>query len=139
MGLGDALIQYLMKAFTTIDEYIKSFPVDMQPTIEMLRSAIREEMPGCEEAMSYKMPTFKLNGNSVVHFAVWKKHISLYPYTTAMEAQFKETGHYVTSGKGTIQFPLDRPIPIPFIRKIVNFLVKESLQKTTTSYKGHEV
>ena len=120
--------------FKTVDEYIKAFPKDVQEVLQMLRKTISDEIEHVEEAISYNMPTFKLNDDYVVYFAAWKKHISLYPYTSAMGATFKETADYETSGKGTIQFPIDKPLPLPLIRKIVRFRLKEVVGSKEKKY-----
>lgn len=114
-----------METYATIDDYINSFPKEVRARLQLLRSTIKEENPEVEESMSYKMPTFKMNGKYVVYFAAWKNHISLYPFSEQMEKTIPEASSYKTSGKGTIQFPLDKPLPLPLIRKIVKFLVKE--------------
>jgi uncharacterized protein YdhG (YjbR/CyaY superfamily) len=114
--------------FKTIDEYIGSFPEKVRDILQALRQTIKEEVPEVQETIRYKMPTFMLNGTYLIYFAAWKKHISLYPYTSAMEASFIEAAAYKTSGKGTIQFPIDQPLPLPLIRKIVRFRVKENLE-----------
>ena len=113
--------------FKTIDEYINSFAIEVRGTLQTLRATIHEEVPEVQEVIRYDMPTFTLNGTYLVYFAAWKKHISLYPYTTAMEESFPETATYRTSGKGTIQFPLNQPLPLELIRKIIEFRVKENL------------
>jgi uncharacterized protein YdhG (YjbR/CyaY superfamily) len=110
--------------FKTIDEYINAFPEDVRPVLQTLRQTIREEAPDARETIKYGMPTFTLNGN-LVYFGAWKKHIGLYPVSTAMEASIEELSTYKTSGKGTIQFPINQPLPLPLIRKIVQFRVKE--------------
>lgn len=109
---------------TTVDEYIKSFPKPLQAKLEELRRIIKEEIPNTEETMSYKMPTYKLDGKYVVYFAAWKKHISLYPFSSTMEG-IEGISDYKTSGKGTLQFPIDKPLPTRIIREIVAFLLKQ--------------
>ena len=111
--------------FKTIDEYINSFPEEVRNRLQTLRQVIKEEAPEAEEAIKYRMPTFTLHGN-LVYFAAWKNHIALYPITSAMEASMEELSTYKTSGKGTIQFPIDQPLPLPLIRKIVAFRVQEN-------------
>ena len=113
--------------FTTIDEYIDMFPHEVREVLQRLRQAIKEVAPEAEETIKYSMPTFVFHGN-LVYFAAWKKHIGLYPITSAMEASIQELAAYRTSGRGTIQFPLDQPLPLPLIRKIVAFRVQENLQ-----------
>lgn len=115
------------KTFTTIDSYIKSFPEDIQKTLEKLRKVIQEAAPEATEAISYGMPTFKLHGN-LVHFAAFKSHIGFYPVPSGIEAFKKELEPYI-AGKGTIQFPLDKPIPYDLVEKVVKFRVKENLEK----------
>jgi uncharacterized protein YdhG (YjbR/CyaY superfamily) len=113
--------------FTTIDDYIASFPPIVQQTLLLLRQAIREAAPEAEEAIKYRMPTFVFHGN-LVYFAAWKKHIGLYPITSAMEESLPELAAYHTSGRGTIQFPLDQALPLALIQKIVAFRVNENLE-----------
>jgi uncharacterized protein YdhG (YjbR/CyaY superfamily) len=107
--------------FKTIDEYIQSFPQAVREQLQELRQTIKEVAPAAEEAIKYQMPTFVLHGNT------WKKHISLYPITAEMEASLEELAQYKTSGKGTVQFPLDQPLPLPLIRKIVALRVQENV------------
>jgi uncharacterized protein YdhG (YjbR/CyaY superfamily) len=111
--------------FTTIDEYIQSFPPTVQERLHQLRQTIKDVAPDAEEAIKYQMPTFVLHGN-LVYFAAWKRHISLYPITAEMEASLQELTDYTTSGKGTVQFPSDRPLPLPLIRTIVTCRVREN-------------
>jgi uncharacterized protein YdhG (YjbR/CyaY superfamily) len=110
-----------------IDEYIAGFPDDVREILEKIRATIREAAPGAEEAIKYRMPTFVLNGN-LVHFAAFKNHIGLYPTPTGIEAFQGELSPY-KSGRGSVQFPLDQPIPYDLIRRIVEFRVKESLDR----------
>jgi uncharacterized protein YdhG (YjbR/CyaY superfamily) len=113
--------------YLTIDEYIKTFPADIQKILEKIRQTVRKAAPEAQEAISYQMPTFKLNGN-LVHFAAFKDHIGFYPVPSGIEAFRKELSPYI-KGKGTIQFPLDKPIPYDLVEKIVKFRVKENLAK----------
>jgi uncharacterized protein YdhG (YjbR/CyaY superfamily) len=113
----------------SIDEYIAGFPKDTQKKLEEVRTTIRRAVPKAEETISYNIPTFKLDGSYLIYFAGWKNHISLYPFSSAMEAEIKEASKYKTSGKGTIQFVLDKAIPFGLITKIVKFRMKETLQK----------
>src|SRR5690348_874154 len=98
-----------MKNFQTIDEYINSAPKEVQDSLKKLRKLIHEESPEATEAIAYGMPTFKLHGN-LVHFAAMKNHIGFYPVPSGIEAFKSEVAQY-RSGKGTLQFPLDKPIP----------------------------
>ncbi len=108
----------------TIDEYIAGFPKDVQKILQQIRLAIRKAAPGAEEAISYAIPTFRLNGRNLVHFAGYKGHTSLYPAPREHEAFKKSLASY-KGGKGTVQFPLDSPLPVSLIEKIVKFRVKE--------------
>ena len=112
------------KAPKNIDEYIAGFPPEIQEILEKIRLTIRKAAPKAEEAISYMIPTFKLNGN-LVHFAAYKRHIGFYPAPRGNEA-FKEELSAYGGGKGTVQFRLDKPIPYALIRKIVKFRVKEN-------------
>lgn len=115
-----------IKEITTVDEYIASFPQEQQTKLQELRTIIKDLIPEAEEVISYKMPTYNLNGKYIVYFAGWKNHISLYPFSAEMEKEIQGTSEYDTSGKGTIQFPNDKPLPIEIIRNIVSFLLKNS-------------
>lgn len=110
-----------------IDEYIAAFPKDIQQKLEELRTTIRKAAPDAEEAISYAIPTFKFKGN-LVHFAAFKNHIGFYPAPRGIEAFKKELSPY-EGGKGTVQFPLDKPLPLPLISKIVKFRVKDNLER----------
>jgi uncharacterized protein YdhG (YjbR/CyaY superfamily) len=112
----------------TIDEYIAGFPEEIQEILEKIRITIRQAAPGAEEAIKYRMPTFTLKGN-LVHFAAFKKHIGFYPVPTGIEA-FKEELSAYKRAKGSVQFPLDQPIPYDLISRIVTFRVRENLART---------
>ncbi len=109
----------------TIDEYIVGFPEDVQAILQAIRQTIKAAAPNAEEAISYQMPTFKLKGN-LVHFAAFKNHIGFYPVPSGIE-QFKEELAVFKQGKGSVQFPLDKPMPFDLIRRIVLFRVEEAL------------
>ncbi len=111
-----------------IDEYIAGFPDDVQKILEKIRTTIRRAAPGAEEAISYQIPAFKLNGN-LVHFAAYKNHIGLYPAPRGSE-EFEDELSAYEGGKGTVRFPLDKPIPFDLISRIVKFLVKKNLEKS---------
>ncbi len=121
------------KKFNTVDEYIATFPRNVQSILQELRQVIRNSAPQAEEAISYQMPTFKLNGN-LVYFAAFKSHIGFFPTSSGVEAFKEELSDYETS-KGTIRFPLDKPIPFDLVRKIVKYRVKENLNKKQKSSK----
>lgn len=103
--------------FRTVDEYIASFPTDVQEQLQGVRRAMRAAAPGTEEAISYGIPTFTLDGRYLIYFAGWKRHISVYP-TPAVNAQLdKEIERYKAS-KGTLRFPLNEPIPYELIGRL---------------------
>jgi uncharacterized protein YdhG (YjbR/CyaY superfamily) len=110
-----------------IEEYIAGFPPDVQEVLEEIRATIRHAAPGSEETISYQIPTFRLEGN-LVHFAAFKKHIGFFPAPTGIDEFKGELSRY-KGGKGSVQFPLDKPMPLGLIRRIVEFRVKENLAK----------
>ena len=111
----------------TIDEYIAGFPQDVQEILQKIRATIRKAAPEAEEKIAYQIPTFFLEGN-LVHFGAFKKHIGFYPAPTGIE-EFKEELSVYGWAKGTVKFPLDKPIPYDLIRRIVKFRVKENLER----------
>lgn len=111
----------------SIDEYIAGFPADVQAILEKIRSTIQDAAPEAQETISYQMPTFKLHGN-LVHFAGYKNHIGFYPTPSGIEKFQEEIAGY-KNAKGSVQFPLDGPIPYDLIAKIVRFRVGENLTK----------
>jgi uncharacterized protein YdhG (YjbR/CyaY superfamily) len=113
--------------FSSIDEYIGTFPEKIREPLEALRQAVRESAPDAVEAISYQMPTYKLNGN-LVHFAAYKKHIGFYPTPSGITAFLNELKPFKFS-KGAIQFPLDQPLPLDLVKKIVRFRVNENLNR----------
>jgi uncharacterized protein YdhG (YjbR/CyaY superfamily) len=110
-----------------IDEYIAGFPNDVQRILEKIRLTIRKAAPDAEEAIKYQIPTFTLTGN-LVHFAAYKEHIGFYPAPRGIEKFKKELSVY-EGGKGTVRFPLDKPIPFDLISKIVKFRVQNNLER----------
>ena len=122
------------KQFKTIDEYIRLFSKDVGDKLQTIREIIKEEVPDAEETISYKIPTFKQHGSYVVYFSAHKNHISLHPSTPTIEEKIKELSKY-KKGAGTLQFPLNEPLPLPLIRKVVKLLAKENLQRTKRSNK----
>ena len=111
----------------TIDEYIAGFPPDVQEILQKVREVIHAAAPDATEKISYQMPTFYLNGN-LVHFAAYPHHIGFYPAPTGI-ASFQDRFAGLKQGKGSVQFPLDQPIPFGLIREIVLFRVAENLKK----------
>ncbi len=112
------------KQYKTIDEYIAMFPKNIRDILEKLRQVIKEWAPEAEETINYGIPTFKLNGN-LVHFAAFKNHIGFYPTPSAIVAFKKELSPY-KQAKGSVQFPIDKPIPFDIVKKIVKFRIKEN-------------
>lgn len=111
----------------SIDAYIAGYPPDVQEILEKIRLTIRKAAPDGQETIKYKMPTFTLKGN-LVYFAAFKKHIGFYPPPTGM-ANFKNELSVYAGPKGSLKFPLDKPIPYALISKIVKFRVKENLER----------
>ena len=116
-----------MKEYTDINAFIADFPEEVRAILEKIRKTIQQAAPEAKEAIKYGMPTFVLNGN-LVHFAAYKNHIGFYPAPTGIDAFIDELAVYRT-GKGTIQFPIDKPIPYDLITKVVKFRVEENLKK----------
>ncbi|MEI7013435.1 iron chaperone [Leptospira licerasiae] len=114
--------------FQSIDEYIKTFPKEVQSILQELRKVIRETAPEASEKISYQIPTFYLNGN-LVHFAAYKNHIGFYPGASGIAKFKKEIDNY-KNAKGSVQFPIDQPLPFDLVRKIVKFRVGEFEEKT---------
>lgn len=111
-----------------IDEYIIAFPIEVRIKLEQLRAAIQKAAPGAEEAIKYSYPTFVLNGN-LVHFGAFKKHISLYAVATGKNSPFKEELTAYRQGEGSVQFPLDKPLPLGLIAKLVKHRVRQNKAK----------
>lgn len=109
----------------TVDEYIKSFANEKQNLLQNIRKVIQEVAPNAEEGISYGMPAYKLGGKPLVYFAAFDKHIGFYATPTGHSAFKKELSIY-KHGKGSVQFPLNQPIPIELIKKIVRFRVEEN-------------
>jgi uncharacterized protein YdhG (YjbR/CyaY superfamily) len=113
--------------FTTIDEYIATFPDAIQKLLQEVRATIKAAAPDATEKISYQMPTFFLEGN-LVHFAAFKNHIGFYPAPRGIEA-FKDELAVYKGAKGSVQFPLDQPMPLDLISRIVQYRAAENLQK----------
>ena len=118
-----------MKKPKDIDEYIKDFPAETQKLLKQIRATIRKASPKAVEVISYGIPAFKLNEKSLIYFAGFKNHIGLYPAPRGKEEFKKELSAY-KGGKGTVQFPLDKPMPLNLITRIVKFRANEILQTT---------
>ena len=115
------------KEYENIDQYITDFPLEVRTILEKMRDTIRKTAPEAEEAIRYGMPTFILHGN-LVHFAAFRHHIGFYPTGSGVAAFETELAPYV-HGKGSIQFPIDQPVPYDLVRRIVEFRVRESMEK----------
>ncbi len=116
-----------------IDEYIAGFPTKVQKILQKIRKTIQKAAPDADEAISYAIPTFKLNGN-LVHFAAFEHHIGLYPGPRGIEEFEEELAQY-EGGKGTVRFPLDQPIPYDLITRIVKYRVEKNLEKPAAKTK----
>lgn len=119
--------------FISIDDYILQFSPEVQKILETLRKVIKESAPDATEKISYQMPTFTLHGN-LVHFAAYKKHIGFYPSPTGIAAFQQDLSEY-KGAKGSVQFPIDKPIPYELVSKIVKFRVAENLKKAKEKIK----
>jgi uncharacterized protein YdhG (YjbR/CyaY superfamily) len=126
MSKGEIMDKQL-NGITTIDQYIALFPEDVQVKLKELRKVIKAAAPEAGEKISYQMPTFTLFGN-LVHFAAFNSHIGFYPAPSGIE-QFKAEMEPYHTSKGTLRFPLDKPIPYDLISRIVTFRVSENLEK----------
>lgn len=113
---------------TTINEYIAGFPDDVQLILNQVRTTIRQAAQDAEESIGYGMPAYKLNGRPLVYFAGYKNHIGFYATPTGHIAFANELSKY-KQGKGSVQFPIDRPMPLELIAQIVEFRVFENLEK----------
>ena len=112
----------------TVEDYIKSFPDDVQILLNTLRSIIKEKAPEAVESIAYQMPAYKTNGRPLVYFACFKNHIGFYATPSGHSEFAKELSGY-KQGKGSVQFPLDKPIPFDLIGRIVEFRVAENIAK----------
>lgn len=119
--------------FQSIDEYIATFPADVQKVLEAIRATIQAAAPDAREKISYQIAAFELNGKNLIGFAGWKKHVSIYPIPSGSDAFNKEISQYV-DGKGTLKFPLNKPLPLKLISKIVKYRVADHLKNIETKY-----
>ena len=117
--------------YNTIDEYIATFPTEVQKLLQEMRATIRAAAPEAQEKISYQMPTFYLKGN-LVHFAAYQKHIGFYPAPRGIEAFQTELAVY-KGAKGSVQFPIDQPLPLDLVRRIVEYRVAENLKNKARS------
>lgn len=116
--------------FKSVDEYIAAQSDSLRRSLQNVRSAIRHALPDAAEVISYNMPTYKLNGAPVIHFAGWTKHYSVYGATKSVQAAFKNDLRPYKIEKGTIQFPLSEPVPVKLIEQIAKFRAREVVEKT---------
>lgn len=121
------------KTSKDVDKFIAGFPQEVQEVLEKVRETIRKAAPEAEETINYGIPTFTLEGN-LVHFSALKNHIGFYPTPTGIE-KFKQQLSKYNMAKGSVQFPLDQPIPYDLIQKIVEFRVKENREKAEAKRK----
>jgi uncharacterized protein YdhG (YjbR/CyaY superfamily) len=114
--------------FKSVDQYIASWPEDVQTILERVRSTIRKAVPQAEESISYKIPAYKLRGDPLLYFAAWKQHFSIYPATATVIAAFKDDiAPYVV--KSTLRIPLAQPVPVQLIARIAKFRAKEVTER----------
>jgi uncharacterized protein YdhG (YjbR/CyaY superfamily) len=113
--------------FNSIDEYIEGFPEETQKALREICAAVKALVPDAEEYISYKMPAFKVNGEYFVHFSAWKHHIGMYPIPAGNDAFQKQIEPY-RSAKSSLNFPLDKPMPIKLIEKVIKFRIAENLK-----------
>ena len=114
-------------SYTTVDEYIATFPEDVQAVLEKVRATIRKAVPDAEEVIGYQMPGYRLHG-ALVYFAAWKNHWALYPATGTLVEAFAEELKPYEVAKGTIRFPYGRPVPVRLIRAIVKHRAAENIE-----------
>jgi uncharacterized protein YdhG (YjbR/CyaY superfamily) len=115
--------------FKSVDEYIASQPEAVQGILERVRSTIRKAVPGAEELISYRIPTYKLHSSPVLYFAGWKQHYSLYPASGDLVTAFKDELAPYEVNKGTIRFPLSQTVPVKLIGRIAKFRAKEVAER----------
>jgi uncharacterized protein YdhG (YjbR/CyaY superfamily) len=112
-------------SFSSVDEYIASRPVPVQPALQSVRSALRKALPGAEEVISYQMAAYRQHGRIVVYFAGWKEHYAIYPGSASLVAAFQDELAPYEQSKGTIRFPLSKPVPVRLIARIAKFRAQE--------------
>ncbi len=115
--------------FNSIDEYIATFPDETQKVLEEVRALIKSIVPDARENISYQIAAFEVNGKNFIHIAGWKKHISIYPIPAGTDAFNNEIAKYA-DGKGTVKFPLDKPLPVKLIEKAIKYRLADHLKNT---------
>lgn len=119
------IVRMQMQDYANTDEYLANFPDDVRQKLETIRSNIKEIAPTATEKISYGIPTFTLNGKNLVHFAAYKTHIGFYPGSAPIAEFANELKEYKTS-KGTVQLPLNKPLPLDLIRKITEVCIERN-------------
>ncbi len=122
------------KKFKTVEEYISTLPTTTKDLLLIVRELIKKATPKAEEVISYNIPAFKLNGRNLIYLAAWKEHISIYPIPKGDDVFQKNILSY-QGGKGTIKFPIAKPLPVTLIKKIIKFSVKENLENVNSKKK----
>jgi uncharacterized protein YdhG (YjbR/CyaY superfamily) len=120
--------------FTSINEYVLTLPENAQKAMLEVIATIKDNVPDAEEHISYNMPAFKANGEYFIHFSAWKNHIGMYPIPAGNEAFQKQVEPY-RSAKSSLNFPLDKPMPIKLITKFIKFKITENLKSTKVKNK----
>jgi uncharacterized protein YdhG (YjbR/CyaY superfamily) len=115
--------------YTNIDEYIATFPEEVQVKLEELRKLVKKLVPNAEEAIRYGIATFRLNGKNFFHFGAFKSHISVFPFPSGVD-EFKQFSDEYETATGTIKFPLTKPIPFEIVEKIINYRARENTERT---------
>jgi len=121
--------------FQSIDEYISACPEESQAYLKQIRKLIHALAPDAKEKISYQIACFELSGKNLIHFAGWKKHVSLYPVPAGSEAFNKEIAKYA-DGKGTVKFPLDKSLPVKLIERAVKYRLTDHIKNTGYKIKG---
>ena len=119
-----------MNKANNIDEYISNYPHEIQEILQQIRITIKQSAPEAEEGIAYGMPAYKLCGSPLVYFAAFKNHIGFYATPTGHSKFAEELSKY-KQGKGSVQFPMDKPMPLELISNIVNFRVNQNIQKNS--------
>jgi uncharacterized protein YdhG (YjbR/CyaY superfamily) len=119
--------------FKSVDEYVATFPEEVQKILQRVRRTILKAVPGAKEMISYQIPAYKLGGERVIYFAGWKEHYSLYPVTEEVVKGLKADLAPYNITKGTIRFPLSRPVPVKLIEGIARFRAKEAAKRATAT------
>ena len=115
--------------FTTVDEYIASCPEETRGRLQEIRAAVRATVPDAKEKISYQIAAFELNGKGLLSFAGWKNHVSIYPIPSGRDSFKKKIAPYV-DGKGTLKFPLDKPLPMQLIQQVIQLHVAANRKRT---------